>query len=61
MKAHLLADLDHIFRDEMEVHFAQELVDLWEGNLAYSHEGINYTLHGAQVNIQLDLRVMPRP
>ena len=58
-KAHLLANFQHIFRDEMQAHFEQELVDLWLGKLAYTREGINYALTGEPVNVQLDLRVMP--
>ena len=58
-KAHLLANLPRIFRADMRDHFAQELLDLWEGRLAYAREGINYALSGAPVNVQLNLRVMP--
>ena len=32
-KQALLAGLGRVFRDEMRVHFAGELVDLWEGRL----------------------------
>lgn len=58
-KAHLLANLPRIFRDDMRHHFEQELLDLWEGRLSYAREGINYSLSGAPVNVQLNLRVMP--
>jgi diguanylate cyclase (GGDEF)-like protein len=58
-KTQLFANLDRVFRDEMRAHFEQELLDLWQGHLAYTREGVNYTLHGAALNIQLDLRVMP--
>ncbi len=58
-KAPPAANFQHIFRDEMQAHFEQELVDLWLGKLAYTREGINYALTGEPVNVQLDLRVMP--
>jgi diguanylate cyclase (GGDEF)-like protein len=58
-KAELLGNLDKVFRDEMETHFAKELVDLWNGKLAYDRDGINYNLEGNPVNIHLDFRVMP--
>lgn len=56
---HLLANLDRVFRDEMSRHFAKELVDLWNGRLAYEREGINYSLTGEPIEIQLNFRVMP--
>lgn len=55
----LLANLDRVFRDEMGTHFAQELIDLWNGRLAYEREGINYTLTGNPIHILLQFRVMP--
>jgi diguanylate cyclase (GGDEF)-like protein len=58
-KQHLLDNLNLVFRDEMGVHFSQELVDLWNGRLAYEHEGINYSLNGEPVQIHLDFRIMP--
>ena len=58
-KAQFLANLPRIFRDNMRTHFEQELLDLWQGRLAYAREGINYDLHGAALNVQVDLRVMP--
>jgi diguanylate cyclase (GGDEF)-like protein len=58
-KEQLVASLDQVFRDEMGNHFARELTDLWNGKLAYTREGINYSLSGEPVNIQLDFRVMP--
>ena len=58
-KEQLLAHLDQVFRDEMGMHFAKELVDLWNGKLAYERDGINYALDGELLNIHLDFRVMP--
>lgn len=58
-KEHLKENLHLIFQDEMKVHFAKELVDLWNGKLAYEREGINYSLAGEPINIQVDFRIMP--
>jgi diguanylate cyclase (GGDEF)-like protein len=58
-KEHLLANLDKVFRSEMEKHFANELVDLWNGKLEYERDGINYALTGEPLNIHLNFRVMP--
>jgi diguanylate cyclase (GGDEF)-like protein len=58
-KAELLANLEKIFRDRMEVHFAEELVDIWNGVTSYEREGINYSLKGDPIDIQLWWRVLP--
>ncbi|MBL8050373.1 MAG: GGDEF domain-containing protein [Anaerolineales bacterium] len=58
-KQQLIQNLGQMFRDEMGTHFAKELVDLWNGKLAYEREGINYSLTGDPINIQLNFRVMP--
>lgn len=58
-KEHLLANLSRVFRDEMGEHFAKELVDLWNGKLVYERDGINYSLDGEPISIQLDFRIMP--
>lgn len=58
-KEQLLENLDQVFRAEMGTHFAKELVDLWNGKLAYERDGINYSLSGEPVNIHLDFRIMP--
>lgn len=58
-KEQLLANLERVFRDEMGVHFARELVDLWNGKLAYERDGINYALNGDPIDIHLNFRVMP--
>ncbi|MBK7451803.1 MAG: PAS domain-containing protein [Anaerolineales bacterium] len=58
-KEHLLSNLDQIFRDEMEHHFAKELIDLWNGVLMYEGEVVNYSLSGDPINILLNFRIMP--
>lgn len=58
-KEHLLAHLGDAFRDEMRVHFRDELLTLWRGGLTWSGEGINYTLRGEPLDIRLHWRVLP--
>jgi len=55
----LRAHTDHIFREDMRDHFAHELINLWEGKLAYETEGINYTLQGEPLYVHLHLSVFP--
>lgn len=55
----LLENLDKVFRDEMRQHFSGELMDMWNGKLAYERDGINYSLSGEPFNIHLDWRLMP--
>jgi len=58
-KQHLLDSLGQVFRDDMGTHFTEELVDMWEGKLAYEREGINYALNGEPLNIQLLWTMLP--
>jgi len=58
-KEHLITNLNLVFRDDMGNHFARELVDLWNGNLMYEREGINYSLNGEPINILLNFKIMP--
>jgi diguanylate cyclase (GGDEF)-like protein len=58
-KESLLANLGKIFRDEMGEHFKNELVDMWNGKTYYEREGVNYSLTGEAVNVQLHWTLMP--
>lgn len=58
-KSDLLSNLNKIFRNEMEAHFIDELVEMYEGNLAYDKEGVNYSLTGEPIDIQLHWAVLP--
>jgi diguanylate cyclase (GGDEF)-like protein/PAS domain S-box-containing protein len=55
----LLTNLNKVFRDEMSNHFANELVDMWDGKSYYEREGINYSLSGEPVNVHLHWTLMP--
>jgi diguanylate cyclase (GGDEF)-like protein len=58
-KRTLLANLDRVFRDEMNNHFKDELVDMWNGKTYYEREGLNYSLTGEPVNVHLAWTLMP--
>ncbi|MBC2886556.1 GGDEF domain-containing protein [Ochrobactrum sp. CM-21-5] len=58
-KRSLLQNLPHIFRDEMEAHFREQLIDLWNGILFQRREVINYALDGTERHVLLQLSVLP--
>jgi diguanylate cyclase (GGDEF)-like protein len=55
----ILQNTGRIFRDEMNNIFYEELVDIWDGRLEFSKEGINYTITGKPLDIILRWVVMP--
>jgi diguanylate cyclase (GGDEF)-like protein len=55
----LLRSLDRIFRDEMLMHFRAQLLALWNGELEWTGESVNYRLDGEPLNIRLRWRVLP--
>jgi len=55
----LLARLPEVFRDEMRTHFAEQLVDLWDGRLFQRREVVNYSLNGDAVDVHLQFSVLP--
>ena len=48
-----------IFRDEMEKHFKEQLIELWNGNLFHQREVINYALDGSERYVLLQFSVLP--
>jgi diguanylate cyclase (GGDEF)-like protein len=55
----LVANLGAIFRDEMLFNLVDELVQLWDGKGGFSSNGVNYSLSGRRIEIQLSGAVMP--
>lgn len=55
----LLSHLGDVFRDEMEPHFREQLVDLWDGKLFQQREVVNYALDGSKLNLLLQFSVLP--
>lgn len=58
-KGIFLANLHKVFRNDMREHFANELIDMWNGKTYYERDGINYSLGGQPVNIYLHWTLMP--
>lgn len=55
----LLRQLSDVFRDEMEPHFREQLIDLWDGKLFQQREVLNYSLDGSEVHVHLQFSVLP--
>jgi diguanylate cyclase (GGDEF)-like protein len=58
-KEELIANLDRIFRDGMRVHWARELLDMWNGKLDSEYEGVNYALTGEPIDILMRSSPLP--
>src|SRR4051794_7213004 len=57
--AHLVANLDNVFRDDMLITHLGELEQLWGGRLEFASNTVNYTLSGRRLDIQLRGSVLP--
>lgn len=55
----LLSRLGDVFRDDMRIHFAEQLVDLWHEKLWQQREVINYALDGRSVDVYMQWSVFP--
>jgi diguanylate cyclase (GGDEF)-like protein/PAS domain S-box-containing protein len=58
-KQALLARLSDVFRDDMQQHFREQLIDLWEGKLFQQREVLNYTLDGSELHVHMQFSVLP--
>ena len=58
-KAMLLNRLAEVFRDDMEPHFREQLVDLWNGKLFQQREVVNYSLDGELLHVHMQFSVFP--
>jgi diguanylate cyclase (GGDEF)-like protein len=58
-KETLLRSLPAVFRDEMEPHFREQLIDLWDGKLFQQREVVNYALDGTKLHLLLQFSVLP--
>jgi diguanylate cyclase (GGDEF)-like protein len=58
-KASLLHRLIEVFRDDMEQHFREQLIDLWHGKLFQQREVVNYSLDGNEIHLHLQFSVLP--
>jgi len=57
--AHLVANLDQVFRGDMLHQHVEELAALWEGQLGYRARTVNYTLGGQRLDILISTSVLP--
>jgi diguanylate cyclase (GGDEF)-like protein len=57
--AHLVGNLDNIFRDDMLKTHGDELVQLWEGRSEFFSNTVNYTLSGRRLDIELKGTILP--
>jgi len=58
-KAQLLSELHTVFRGDMEPHFREQLIDLWDGKLFQSREVVNYALDGSERVVIMQFSVLP--
>jgi hypothetical protein len=56
---HLIANLERVFRDAMHEPHIEELVSLWDGQLGFASETVNYSLSGQRLDILVHGRVLP--
>ena len=56
---HLMDNLDRVFRDDMLGPHIEELVSLWNGELGFSSETVNYSLAGRRLDILVRGSVLP--
>jgi diguanylate cyclase (GGDEF)-like protein len=55
----IMQRLGDVFRDEMEHHFREQLIELWNNNLFHSREVVNYALDGSERHVLLQFSVLP--
>ena len=58
-KPELLRRLADVFRDDMQRHFREQLVDLWDRKLFQRREVVNYALDGTELHLHMQFSVLP--
>jgi PAS domain-containing protein len=58
-KQTLLHRLPDVFRDDMQQHFREQLIDLWDGKLFQQREVVNYALDDGELHLHLQFSVLP--
>ena len=56
---HLIANLERVFRDAMIEPHINELVALWDGQLRFASQTVNYSLDGRRLDILVNGSVLP--
>ncbi|SDO25118.1 diguanylate cyclase (GGDEF) domain-containing protein [Rhodoferax sp. OV413] len=57
-QAELLANLSQVFRGDMLDHFAQQMYPMWEGELGFAIQTVNYALDGRRLDVKVQARVL---
>ncbi|WP_459677089.1 sensor domain-containing diguanylate cyclase [Acidisoma sp. 7E03] len=55
----LLAGTSEIFRDRMQTHFKEQLIELWDGKVHQQREVVNYSLTGEELYLHMQFSAMP--
>ncbi|MFZ6645926.1 diguanylate cyclase domain-containing protein [Undibacterium sp. TJN25] len=58
-KPTLLRSLSEIFHDDLQPHFKEQLIDLWNGKQFHQREVVNYALTGEQLHVHLQFSILP--
>ncbi|GLS18559.1 diguanylate cyclase [Labrys miyagiensis] len=58
-KPTLLQNLPRVFQTDMETHFREQLIDLWNGILFQRREVLNHALDGTERYLLLQLSILP--
>ena len=58
-KSTLMHRIGEIFRGDMQIHFREQLIDLWDGKLFQRREVLNYDLNGEEVHVLMQFSVLP--
>lgn len=58
-KQTLLSNLSQVFRDDMRIHFREQLIDLWNNKIHHQYEVINYAINGDLLHLHLQFSIMP--
>lgn len=58
-REHLMRDLHQTFREDMRPHFAEQLIDLWQGRIFQQRELLNYSLGGEALHVYMQFSVLP--
>ncbi|MFY3385621.1 sensor domain-containing diguanylate cyclase [Paracidovorax sp. MALMAid1276] len=56
---HLEANLDKVFRDDRHDTAAHELAQLWDGQLEFANQTVNYALDGRRLDVLVRARILP--
>lgn len=58
-QAELIKHMDEVLRDAQHHGLQRELQQLWDGQLEFHNQTVNYTLDGKRLNIRIHVRILP--